>query len=364
MSTINISTSFPKEFNFISNPIIVEAANTTNVEGSSMHQTVIEVIDLPTLGSLYAFECESYPGNSVTVDISSALRAIMEPKKWEPKIWNEGAILTYPKREFAVRVYDRYMKDGAIFNGSPSYYPENAQQGAGNGAYAYLGGLSELERYIHNVHPVDFYKHLTFSRKPDNNDRWGRSDIKLSSKYTSSGVQTTAHRIVADEVTLRSPHRHFLFVNSMGVYETVSAVMRESLSYNIESTIHSLVQAPSYKGAPILSTYKTQPIADFQMSSGYTSREWADWWTTEFLSAKHCWVRMNLNGDLSQTVDDNGMTTSINWKDNTYWIPCVVTPSDESTLVYNRAEQRMPHVNFDVRLALHGSTCTTPHLTT
>lgn len=368
MSTINTATSFPENFNFVNNPIVVEATNNTNVDGSSMHQTVIEVISpLPsgigqTMKAAYTFECETYPGGTVTVDISSALRALIEPKEWNPEIWEEGDVIKYPTADFAVCVYDRYMRDGKIYEDTKSYHPSNASSGTGYGAHAYLGGLSELERYIQNAHPSAFYDHLTFSRKPDDTERWGAGDIKLTSKYTSSGVQTTVHRITSSEVTLPAGHRHFLFINSMGVYETVSAVMRESLSYGMESTTHSLVQAPSYKGAPILSSHKTKPAADFQMSSGYTTRAWADWWTTEFLAAKHCWMRMYLKSSLP--LGSNGVPTSYNWEEETYWVPCVVTPADEDTLIYNRAEQRLPHVDFDVKLALNGSITTIPRLTT
>lgn len=370
MSTINTSASFPENFNFVNNPIVVEATNNTNVEGSSMHQTVIEVISpLPssigqTMKAAYTFECETYPGGTVTVDISSALRALIEPKEWNPQIWAEGYAIEYPTAEFAVCVYDRYMRDGKIYEGTRSFHPSNAYSGTGYGAHAYLGGLSELERYIQNTPPSKFYDDLTFSRKPDNTERWGAGDIKLTSKYTSSGVQTTVHRITSSEVTLLAGHRHFLFINSMGVYETVSAVMRESLSYRMESTTHSLVQAPSYKGAPILSSHKTKPTADFQMSSGYTTRAWADWWTTEFLAAKYYWMKMNLAGQWVQDVDEEGNVTAVSLNKSAYWVPCTITPANEDILIYNRAEQRLPHVNFDVKLALSGSITTTPNLTT
>lgn len=362
MATIN-TTSFPQSFNFVGNPIIVEAVNKTNVSNSSMHQTVIEVITpLPSsLGEAvtadYTFECETTPGGTVSVDISSALRAVLEPKEWNPLIWEEGDTISYPSAEFAVRVYDRYMYDGSIYDGAKSFYPTNAGSGSGNGAHAFLGKLSDLDRYILSNHPDDFYDKLTFSRKPLTGERWGKGDLKLTSAY-SSGVETTVLRITDAEATLPTGHRHFLFVNSMGVYETVSAVMRESLSYTMESTVHSLAQGPTYKGSPSLSTHKTSPRATLQMSSGYTTREWADWWTTEFLTAKHCWVKMDLN-----SLEASGDGSSLGWSSRAAWIPCTVTPADEETLVYNRAEQRLPHVNFDVQLALSGSIATKPNLT-
>lgn len=356
------STSFQESFNFINDPVIVEATNETNVSGSSMHQTVIEVISpLPSgvgesMVAAYTFECETTPGGTVSVDISSALRALIDPKEWNPTVWADKTTISYPSQEFAVRVYDRYLKDGVIVRGADSSYPSNASSGTGYGAKAYLGGLSELERYALSNHPTDFYDKLTFSRKPLMGERWGKNDLKLTSAY-SSGVKSTVHHITDAEATLPSGHLHFLFVNSMGVYETVSAVMRESLSYGMESTVHSLVKSPSYQGVPSLATYKNSPRAGFKMSSGYTTREWADWWTTEFLSAKFYWIKMELNN-----LYKSG--NAISWAANDIWVPCTITSAEEETLIYDRSEQQLPHVDFDVKLAVSGSISTLPNLKT
>lgn len=371
MSTINTATSFPNDFNFVGNPIAVEATNNTNVQGSSMHQTIIEVIaplpssvdDMTTAS--YTFECENTVGSTAIIDISSALRAIIEHKEWNPDIWNEGALIEYPTVEFAVRVYDRYMLDGEIFDGTKTYYPTNAGSGAGYGARAYLGKLSDLDRFIFSNHPDSFYKFLTFSRKPISGERWGGGDLKLTARFDPSTekVKSTVHRISTSEVTLTTGHHHFLFVNSMGVYETVSAVMRESLSYGMESTVYSLVKSPTYKGSHSLSQHKTSPRTALQMSSGYTTREWADWWATEFLAAKYYWMKMDLAGKWYQDVDEEGNVTAVSLNKSAYWVPCTITPANEDILIYNRAEQRLPHVNFDVKLALSGSITTTPNLT-
>ena len=69
-----------------------------------------------------------------------------------------------------------------------------------------------------------------------------------------------------------------------------------------------------------------------KMSSGTVSRAWADWWVTEFLMAKKYW--MFYDGR---------------------WLPVTVTPVDDETLVYDRSEQRLPHVDFEVEIAVEGS---------
>lgn len=358
MSIVNAAASFPQAFNFIDNPVIVSVTNNTDVEGSSMHQTVVSIYtDFQTQQQCYAFECESSPGETVSIDISSALRALIKPNEWIPSYWKDGSVISYPWMAFGIKVYDRYMLDGVIRNGVESYYPSNGQ-----GAKAFLGGLSSLDRLVLSLHPGSFFSQLTFSRKPASGGRWGAGDLVLTSAYTSQGVQTTVREITDSEAVLSARYRHFLFVNSMGVYETVSAVMRESLSYSMEATVHSLVQRPLYKDGSFLSTYKTSPRAVMQMSSGYTTPEWADWWTSEFLAAKHYWVRMDLPGRYLQTVDGNGKVISVEWEKTTEWVPCTIVPSEEETLVYDRAEQELPHVDFEVKLSAPGSLSARPML--
>lgn len=72
------------------------------------------------------------------------------------------------------------------------------------------------------------------------------------------------------------------------------------------------------------------------MSSGYQTREWAEWWTLEFLMAKQWWMRY-------PTDDANGT-----------FVPVIVEAEKKSMNIYDRVKQQMPHVDFTVTLALEG----------
>ena len=76
----------------------------------------------------------------------------------------------------------------------------------------------------------------------------------------------------------------------------------------------------------------------WQMSSGYVTREWAEWWAMEFLGGKRkqWWMRYPI-GDASGT-----------------YVPVIVTPAKQDISIYDRSKQQTPHVDFTVTLALEG----------
>lgn len=67
------------------------------------------------------------------------------------------------------------------------------------------------------------------------------------------------------------------------------------------------------------------------MSSGLQTREWAEWWTVEFLMARQWW--MQYQGK---------------------FVPVVVAPAKKQTNIYDRAKQQMASVEFTVTLAMEG----------
>ena len=67
------------------------------------------------------------------------------------------------------------------------------------------------------------------------------------------------------------------------------------------------------------------------MSSGYQTRDWAEWWTLEFLMAKQWWMLYKGR-----------------------YVPVIVEASKKSIDIYDKTKQQMPHVDFTVTLALEG----------
>lgn len=351
MATI-AGDSYPLEFNFIENPIIVGVTNFEFQPNSSFRQAVIEVEVTPTYSgasvSKYRFYTDATAGIPIRMDISTALRGAM--CEWQPDIsayTSKDAIYSYPYATFTVRVYEKYLLDGTV------YEDLGAER---TGAYAYYGGLTEYERLIFEKHAADIFvdennPSQVWTRKPNSKSNGeiietGFYRSYYSFNYTNRRFQTRIYQTTSEnegkenqdaggyfwQLPVSGERRQFAFVNSLGVIETIMAQSRESLSYDIESNTKSLVSTPQYKPNPNITTHKTGGRNKWQMSSGKVNREWADWWVTEFLMAKKYWML------------HSGM-----------WLPVVVTPADDSMEIYNRSENNLPHVDFDVQLAVKGS---------
>lgn len=353
MAKIITNESFSTIFNFVDSPVIVKVKNETNVQGSSLHQTVVEVRDVTSLTTgtspLYSFSREIMPGGELILDISSALRSLLASHTWDPTVVEVGHIITYPKCQFAVRAVDRYMRDGELVEekDKEDWLPENAQ--AAYLSNAYLGGLSDMERLVYNKKPDSFYTTFNFSHKPSSGARWGENDLLISSKFdtASQSVTSDVSVVTTDQVNIHDEHYHFLFVNSLGVFETVSAVMKESLSYTVQGETLTRQGETSYKPSANTVRIAQAPTAAYEMSSGQTTREWAAWWTTEFLLAKHHWIRLTFTGN-ADTMGSGQLTKTI-------WVPCIITPAEEETVIFDKAQQRLPHVDFNVKLAISGA---------
>lgn len=349
MATI-AANSYPLEFNFIDNPIVVGIENMSFPAESTFRQIVIEVVVTPTYSyesTTYLFRISVSAESIIWVDISTALRSAMNGWHPTPEMLTSN-YMKYKYAAFTLKAWEEYLYDGDIYKGD---YVSRVS------AYAFYGGMSEYERLTIQTHPADFIDGKILSRKPKDGALWGTNDFVITNeaKMNSSGAAIEivgSYERIANGFLPAGQYRHFMFVNSLGVLETCSAWCRESLSYNISSEKKSLVTTPSFHPAPNLTTHKTGNRPHMEMSSGPVSVEWADWWTTEFLMAKRYWVYMGTTKKLSTDENPSLVETPL-------WLPCVVIPSDDNTVVYDKAEQNYPHVNFDVEIAVSGSLMST-----
>lgn len=325
------SNSFPTEFNFIENPIIVHVSSSEFAfpADSTFRQVVIKVDVHSTWDgkdSTYYFYADASAGTDLSVDISSALRGAM--KGWEPDAstlnisYDKAFDCNYPYATFSATLSEKYMQDGIVYEIAGA---------TREGAYAYYGGLSGYEQLTFDSHAANFASGMFFTRKPKSGELHAVGDISTSS-VINAGVVRTHGEVITTADFEKGELQQFLFVNSLGVLETVSAFSRESLAYGIESETKNLASAPSYFAKPNRTTHKTGGRGKFAMSSGFVTRDWADWWATEFLMAKKYWMLYDGR-----------------------WLPVTVTPADDESTVYNKAEQRIPHVDFDVEIAVEGS---------
>lgn len=345
------ANSYPLEFNFINNPIVLNIQDMQYPEGATFKQIKVNIVVTPSYKGAstkeHSFGLDASIGGVMSFDISSALRA--EMNKWHPTPdllqlddIGEYEVFYYPYATFEVEVWEEYMLDGEVYSGSKTKVEK---------AYAYYGGLSAYERMtIRNV-PADYIINKELTKKPRSGALWGNGDLNIQNVLVGYNTEVVGNCVtITDGVLKPGTYHHFMFVNSLGVLETCSAVMREALSYTIESTEMNLVTVPSYFSESNITVSKSGNRPTFKMSSGYVNRVWADWWTTEFLMAKRYWIRYG--STKKQVLNDDGENI---WIETPLWLPCVIIPSDDEVTVYNKSEQSLPHIDFDVRIGVEGS---------
>ena len=123
----------------------------------------------------------------------------------------------------------------------------------------------------------------------------------------------------------------FLFVNRRGAVETCSGQALEAMGIDVATDQYSRVERPAFSPSRSLMNISSGGRRSWSMSSGYQTREWAEWWVLEFLMARQWW--MLYNGS---------------------YVPVTVKPSRSSMGIYDRSKQQLPHVDFTVTLALEG----------
>lgn len=153
------------------------------------------------------------------------------------------------------------------------------------------------------------------------------SDLQEGEFKVSTDRETGKKRYIVKQ----NPNmRHFLFVNGFGMLESVTAVTRESLSYDIQSDLYSVPQDIDFRGTTQVINYAQAPNAVFGMSSGYVTREWAEWWLSEFVVTRKAWM---LDGGI--------------------YLPVAIIPEETNDLI-DRSKPGLLSVNFSVRYSFTG----------
>lgn len=142
------------------------------------------------------------------------------------------------------------------------------------------------------------------------------------------GVELTRKRIVPATDDMR----RFVFLNGFGLVESVTAFVRESLTYNISSESFIVPSDISYDGNTSVLNYADSPKATFAMSSGFVSRAWAEWWVNEFLPTRRAWME----------VDGR-------------YVPVAIVPEEKNQL-FDRSKPGLIAVKFNVKYAFAGGT--------
>lgn len=337
---------------FAGGPIIVEVGSTGVPSGAKMVMLKLQVDTETDEGrDVFLFSMDADGGNILSIDISSAVRSALSAFRYTSDLAAGATATTYPKASYGLTVWDEYMQDGEVYETAKVTY-----QGRGT---AILGSLSEFDRFSLIGTPDELIKNLDFFTRKPAGDVCQQGEKVLVSKFVDGTV--TTYKYATDNLTGKqtlggwevtvlpaSAHRRqFLFVNSLGVLENVSAVMRESLTYDVESETFSLHTSPSYQASASIMTQKNAPRAKWEMSSGFVGRDWAEWWASEFLCASQHWMLYGKGNRINPAEGEDA--------EFDLWLPCAVSPANKSVQIYDRAKQQLPHIDFNVEVAVSGS---------
>lgn len=332
----------------IGSPIAVTVKSEKGLDKATFHRVKLIVsAAMSTDPKWQNFELSAPAGSNedIVFDISTALRSVAAR-------YTHGVVTQkkeYPYIMYTLKAYDEWMLNGLL----TEHYGERILPAAGN-YYALFGAFTERERYASTSGTRSV---TTFTRKPHKGEVVGGNDILVVPIPPSSPLGLFSAIEKGPEVDLiligqqiegeNTFYGHtvyvdhsvrdrmlFQFVNGYGVIETISAEMLESAESNGETEI-DVITAPSSFGNPRLSVSRRgNRTTTYKCSSGYVNREWAEWWTNEFLGGdsfrrgghNQCWVR----------IDGS-------------WLPCVVVPEEDITL-YDRTKPGLTQIEFEVRV--------------
>lgn len=338
---------------FSGSPVVIDIAG---LEWNSNSPFNIVRVNVMYGGKMVGdFHADTGGQTAISFDIESALQSIWADYDFASEVSNATAALTATSGEgqSATREYRRYsIQLSTEYLDSHDNEFTSTESQTFDGGSCMIGALTEWERYnIANKENADA-SHLEgtnlrngdASTKPTSSlERVGRlsitSWVDLGDDGTTSTFFPSTASPTADDKTQHAPlvlrdtidYQDFLFVNRRGAVETASALMKEALDISAEAKQYNRVERPTFKPSRSLLSIPSGGRRSWEMSSGYVSREWAEWWTEEFLHGQRHWMLLDK-----------------------MYVPVIVEPAKKSVSIYDRSKQQLAHVDFTVTLALEG----------
>lgn len=293
------------------------------------------------------FKADTGRQSSISFDISSALRAVWSDYDFDSNEVSAAASAGSFSRGYrtcSMVAYTEYLdsQDGEFTQTTSGTF--------GNLRCA-IGGLTEWERSLVANADASTFEHTNTrngdaSTKPtESPERVGKSSITSWVDVSNDGTQsvfypataTPAADIASEHapLVLRDDQEYvdFLFLNRRGAIETCSGLTKEAMQIDVDMKQYSRVERPTFRPSRSLMAIGSDGRRSWQMSSGYVTREWAEWWAMEFLGGKRKRHWMKYKGS---------------------FVPVIVEPSKKSIAIYDKSKQQLPHVDFTVTLALEG----------
>lgn len=365
---------------FAGSPVVIDISGLEWTDSSGVVASPFTIVRVNVIynGAVVGkFHADTGGQTSISFDISSALRAIWSDFDYTEEVASanqaaaatsgndgfkpgtdgiyQGGVRRY--RAYSLDIYTEYLdsQDGEFVT---------TYSGRITGGQCAIGGLTEWERRMAIIDvgdkrnaDVSYREHDNLrngdaSTKPTSSpERVGKDSITSWVDVASQGTESVFYpasaasgagavdsQLAHAPIVLRDDQRYvdFLFVNRRGAVETCSAQTLEGMEIDVETQQYSRVERPTFNPSRTIMAISKGGRRSWSMSSGHQTRDWAEWWTMEFLRARQWWMRYPV-----------GKATGV-------FVPVTVEPAKKSIGIYDRSKQEMPSVEFTVTLALEG----------
>lgn len=332
--------------------VITGTDSDNNTVYPSFHRVIIEVTcgmsdgNFETIKMSAPVEKESASDdNNVNIDISSALRTFRDSYEYTPNP------TTYPIVKFALKVYDEYMLNGNVKQADEIVYPAEVNNVA-QYFCTIFGGFSDLDRLKSNGSKDA----VTLSRKPTSSPHLATVGevFAYTSPYSTAQSLFASASLVAPtsaEVTITKEGQQtiggqsvyalpqteaknrqvFRFINSFGVLESISAPCVYSKKLGITTTSYAVSRQETFNSFSRSTVRKVNNRESWLFITDPLTEEWLYWYLHEFLMSEHIWLQINDT-----------------------WVPCTITPEDETSFLDN-TQQNIYSLSFTAKLDINGS---------
>ena len=364
---------------FADSPVVIDIEGLSWPGNSPFNVVRVEVIyDNKVAGD---FRCDTGGQTTATFDISSALRAIWADFDYGKEVnaaqeardssdsnghmaGNDSKDYQNDARkyrQYSLIVYTEFLRNGEF---EQTISPEFT------GGSCAIGHLTEWERSLitdnsrrdvsalegSNLRNGDASTkpHPTSGNPNVSPERVGSTSITSWVDVSGNGTKSVFYsasaasgRGEADSSSAHAPlvmrdsvaYVDFLFLNRRGAIETCSGMTKEAMNISTDTKQYSRAERPAFNPTGSIMAIGTDGRRSWPMSSGYVTKDWAEWWTMEFLGGKRKQWWMLWQGP--------GMSAA-------KYVPVNIEPAKKDTSIYDKAKQQMPHVDFTVTLALEG----------
>lgn len=334
-------------------PVNISITAETISKGNPVfHKVIVNIHTLLHFGNAtkekdYSFATPVDNGETVSIDISSALRASFDGMSYDVDTF-------YPAyTTYSVSAHDEYMLDGEIVRTEPAFLMNDGKKAD---LLAFNGRFTDYERMnfdeslvlISDFSAKPFFGEVVpkgsiflFPHNPASEISVfsNTSDTPFTDILNTARLETGWHTINNRQVYVTdNPNEYnlFRFINRRGLLESISARSRFVETASVSSSAYDMsIPETLLSFSRHIARNKTT-CHTLEMSSGPLNREWMEWWLTDFLESESVWMLYN---------DSMGMSS---------WVPCSIIP-EESIPLRDNIEGNVLEIRFSTRINIHGS---------